>query len=415
MAVREFTGPRLIPTGKHPYLHDKTKSYEQLLFVQDENGNCFLSMKPVPPGIDLPDPIETGNEYWLYFSNWSPQVAEYARKVEEYHSEVQLFDERITDETEARETAVQNIYNNQWIEPANLTDEAKELHASGNNYFQKAYINKTTGDDETGEINNPELPFKTLEAACSKLNLHGPNFDFRFQTPGTYYFPMKIFEGASIHFRTTECETPGDVLILPPNDLPEGGFYFYDTHVNFMGTEENRIKFDMGTDRLIEIEGSTLWASYTDFVCSYLYLIQGSGYINNSTLRGYLYTFFASVRLRGFVIDNQTAYPAIRFSCGTLRIEPIAGGTDSLYIKKNNNSGAVNHSAIYLESSHGVFYTTVGGDQNTGYDRFVDARSSLVTATDEWVESWNALGNARVCQFASLTVRVNANTVLNGN
>ena len=93
MAVREFKGPRLLPTGYYPYDHDSTKAYEQLEFVINANGDTFLSMKPVPPGTDLPEP-PANNEYWLFWNKWSPQIEEYARQVQQY-------DQRITDNATA--------------------------------------------------------------------------------------------------------------------------------------------------------------------------------------------------------------------------------------------------------------------------------------------------------------------------
>lgn len=99
MAVREFKGPRLLPTGYYPYEHDNTKAYEQLQFVVNENGDTFLSMKPVPPGIDLPEP-PANNEYWLFWNKWSPQIEEYARQVQEYEQHVQEYDQRIEDNTD---------------------------------------------------------------------------------------------------------------------------------------------------------------------------------------------------------------------------------------------------------------------------------------------------------------------------
>ena len=151
----------------------------------------------------------------------------------------------------------------------------------------------------------------------------------------------------------------------------------------------------------------TFWVTNTDFVCQYLYMIQGGGFFWKSSIKGYLTSYMANIIIRSLEIDNQNAYPALRFSTGNLRT--FDGG---IYIKRNTNSGAINHSAIYVETAQFATVGTITGDTNTGYDHFIDARSSLVTLDEEWLTAWNELGNARNCQFASLTTRVIANNII---
>lgn len=302
-----------------------------------------------------------------------------------------------------------DIENTAWIQPSNLSDAVKEMHSASRNYFQKVYIDIANGDDDTGKINDIDYPFKTLPAAFKALNDETNIYDFRFLRSGTYYFPRRIFSGASIHFRS-QCEDDdtGNITILPDPSIPaplspDEGFFFYDTHLNFIGSQKNRIVFNSG-NRMIEIEGSTLFASWTTITCAYLYLIQGAANIAHCVLNGYLKSKFANVHIYGLDIYNSVAYSAIEFSCGVLRIT-VADG-DSLYIHRNTDAGAVNFPAIYVESARVATYAYMGGDDYTGYSMYFDARNSIVSAPDATVARWDALHNAASSNFSTYTVRV---------
>ena len=397
MAYREYIGSRYVPIfgrkGEQSWNWDNNAPYEPLTVVS-YNGNSYTSRQYVPAGLGTPDTLPF---YWAETGNYNTQI-------EEYRREVLGFDGRIT----ANEDDI------------SLLKESRKFAAVK---FTAAYIDGENGDDDTAELNDENHPFKSLEAATEKLLERGNNLDFRFLTPGRYYLPVMIFNGCSIHFRAV-CQVSGSITIIPSSSITGvEGLYFYDTHINFMGTEANRIVLDAGVEgegqeqhkRLIEEEGSTFWCSNTDFICHHLYMIQGGAFFWNCTLEGYLTSYLANMIIRGLEIDNQVAYPALRFSTGVLRT------FDTGITIKKNNSNAQAHSAIYVESA--IFAATQNitsdpateSEANVNYNRFIDCRSSVVSALDSWITTWNNLGYVNDCQFISLSILLKANTTLEGN
>lgn len=97
MAVGKYIGSRYVPKAADPILHDSSRAYEHLMMVKDAQGGCWMSTKPVPPGV----PLAQG-EYWMFISDWDAQVAE-------YHAEVQRYVTRIDDVETNVEQAEQAI------------------------------------------------------------------------------------------------------------------------------------------------------------------------------------------------------------------------------------------------------------------------------------------------------------------
>lgn len=96
MTVRQYTGARYVPVFADPIDWDSTKTYEPLTIVYYQ-GNSFTSRQAVPAGIDI-----TNSTYWAQTGNYNAQI-------EQYRTEVQTFDGRITknsDDIDAIETVL---------------------------------------------------------------------------------------------------------------------------------------------------------------------------------------------------------------------------------------------------------------------------------------------------------------------
>ena len=87
MTTRQYTGARYVPifgrVGDESITWDNTKPYEPLTIVLHE-GNSYTSRQYVPVGIAI-----TNEDFWALTGNYNAQI-------EQYHQEVQAFDNRIT-------------------------------------------------------------------------------------------------------------------------------------------------------------------------------------------------------------------------------------------------------------------------------------------------------------------------------
>ncbi len=83
MSVREYVGARYVPLFADPLTWDATRTYEPLTVVLYQ-GNSYTSRQAVPANIPI-----TNTTYWAQTGNYNAQV-------EQYRSEVETFDDRIT-------------------------------------------------------------------------------------------------------------------------------------------------------------------------------------------------------------------------------------------------------------------------------------------------------------------------------
>ena len=86
MSVREYIGARYVPIFANPLTWDNTRDYEPLTIVQYQ-GNSYTSRQYVPIGIDI-----LNEAFWALTGNYNAQV-------EQYRTEVQSFNNRITENT----------------------------------------------------------------------------------------------------------------------------------------------------------------------------------------------------------------------------------------------------------------------------------------------------------------------------
>ena len=86
MSVSQYIGARYVPLFADPLTWDITKTYEPLTIVYYQ-GNSYTSRQAVPAGIDI-----TNDEYWAITGNYNAQI-------EQYRTEVQTYDNRITANT----------------------------------------------------------------------------------------------------------------------------------------------------------------------------------------------------------------------------------------------------------------------------------------------------------------------------
>lgn len=86
MSVTQYVGARYVPLFADPLTWDITKTYEPLTIVYYQ-GNSFTSRQAVPAGIDI-----TNDDYWALTGNYNAQI-------EQYRTEVQTYDNRITANT----------------------------------------------------------------------------------------------------------------------------------------------------------------------------------------------------------------------------------------------------------------------------------------------------------------------------
>lgn len=86
MSVTQYVGARYVPLFADPLTWDITKTYEPLTIVYYQ-GNSYTSRQAVPAGIDI-----TNTDFWALTGNYNAQI-------EQYRTEVQTFDGRITANT----------------------------------------------------------------------------------------------------------------------------------------------------------------------------------------------------------------------------------------------------------------------------------------------------------------------------
>ena len=91
MSVSQYIGARYVPLFADPLTWDITKTYEPLTIVYYQ-GNSFTSRQAVPAGIDI-----TNSNYWALTGNYNAQI-------EQYRTEVQTYDNRITANTNSNTT-----------------------------------------------------------------------------------------------------------------------------------------------------------------------------------------------------------------------------------------------------------------------------------------------------------------------
>lgn len=429
MSVGKYVGSRYIPKAADPILHDSSKAYEHLMMVQDAQGGCWMSTKPVPPGIQLQQ-----GEYWMFISDWDAQVAE-------YHAEVQRYDTRIANlesnveqvessieqvessieqadqsiatetqartdadaeirgelaaETQARENAIETIDADNWVTTNRINDNAityDKLSVELQNRNSaidmlidiNTYIDGVNGDDETAEIGNREKPFKTLDAAFKAADERGNDFRFYFLVGGVYTWTMRVMVGSVVHFFTADASSAVTVNI--DNQSPEGGVFFYDTHLGVYGTEAAPIT--IVAPQYIEIEGGTLWTSgRVKMDMKYLYLIDGSAQLAHLEMtRGYITGKFGNIIFDDVVINNREEHAAFDWSCGVLRCQGSS-------MKIGRNPNGTDQIAILLRSCTSNFNSSTGQTvANTDYNEYMHCYSGIAFISDALLQTFNDYG-----------------------
>ena len=419
MAVGKYIGSRYIPKAAVPILHDSANAYEHLMMVQDAQGGCWMSTKPVPPGI----PLEAG-EYWMFISDWNAQVAEYHAEVQRYGTRISNVENSVEQtalnlatetqaretadaairgelaaETQARETAdaairgeFDAIESDNWVTTRRIENNAityDKLSAELQNRNSsidmltdiEAYIDGVNGDDETAVLGDRNHPFKTLDAAFKASDERGNNFRFNFLRGGVYTWTMRVMVGSVVHFFTANA-TSG-VTINIDNQAPAGGVFFYDTHLGLYGSDAAPLT--LVAPQYIEIEGGTLWCSgrvYMDM--AYLYLIDGSGQLAHLTMtRGYIHGRFGNIIFDDLVINNREAHTAFEWNCGILRCQ----GTS---VKIGRNSNGNNQPAILLRTCVANFNSETGLiGSHTDYNEFMHTYGGEYMISDSLLNTFN--------------------------
>lgn len=165
--VREYIGARYVPVFANPPEWNDTRGYEPLTIVLHQ-GNSFTSTQYVPTGIDI-----NNTKYWLETGNWNAQI-------EAYRKEVQLYDGRITQNTE-------DIKANM----AAIADEAT-ARASADTALQQLIESEETARQEAD--NALALRLDNMEKATTLEDMKGRHAVFigdSFMAPSTSY-PQKL-------------------------------------------------------------------------------------------------------------------------------------------------------------------------------------------------------------------------------
>ena len=453
MSVNKYVGARYIPKAADPILHDPANAYEHLMMVQDSNGGCWLSCKPVPPGVTL-EP----NEYWVFISDWDAQVAAYHQDVLAYNGRITDLENGlsgeitnrenadlalsgdIADEVTARENADlalsgdisdlqlalsadiaarEAIEADNWVTTNRIKDGAvtfDKLSEDLQNRNQcrdmledrNAYIDCDENvHDEDAEIGNPDKPFRTLDAAFAALDELGNNFRFTFKRAGAYKLTARVITGAVIHFFTNDSTQGDDVYIAIDNNAQNGGVFFYDTHVSIL--PRNGHDIHITAPQYIEFEGSTLWCggdgnTYTFFDCKYLYLIDGSGQLAHMKVNnGYIWGKFGNIIFDDVVINNNQDHAAFEWDCGIVRCQG-----DSLKIARNTNASG--KPGILLRSCQSNWNAnTASLAANCGYERFMQTYGGVHMISDSLLSTMNGYAS-NDCSIAG--VRVKSDTVI---
>lgn len=368
MTVREYIGARYIPIFDGQW--DSTKAYEPLTIVQYQ-GNSYTSRQFVPI-----DTAITDENFWLESGNYNAQIEAYRQEVLEIANKFPVKENDIDS----------NAINTEKIADSSVTfeklsAEVKSMSSSFDNSVIDAFVDGVNGDDDTAIINDSTKPFKTLQKALDEMDIITANFRIHFLTGGTYTMTPKIFYGSVIHFFANNTNSSVTINVVNDADV----LYLYDTHINFNGSANYPLIFNItsddnvSTDRgMLKVEGSTIWAVNTIFNLKRIYLIQGSSYFNNCTINGYVYGIFADLRIRETTINNVLNISALYMICGTLRIE--ATNNHGLWIGENNL--ATNKAAINVYSclvALNAFVHPVN-KVRTNYNYFLDARSCTISA-----------------------------------
>ena len=265
------------------------------------------------------------------------------------------------------------------------------------------YIDNVDGNDDMARMTG-RFPFKTLDAAAEYLDAKGDNFRFHFLSPGEYTWTMRVMVGAVVHFFSDCAKSKGDVTVKLNNKSPNGGTFFYDTHLNLTGTDANPMR--LSALQYVEIEGGTLWTvGRAKFDCSYLYLIDGSGMLRHIEMeRGYILGKFGNAVVEDVVIRNVEKHSAFDWTSGVVRIQG-----DGLKVARNPNGASV--PAVVLKSCVSNLNAKCGGHPsltaNTGYSKFLDAYSGVTQVTDAVLKKLDALGAAK-CSVGGLRVNGSA-------
>lgn len=465
MAYREYIGSRYVPIfgrkDESSIEWDNTKPYEPLTIVT-HLGNSYTSRQSVPAGIDI-----TNETYWALTGNYNAQVENYRREVQAYNGRIAANEQAITgieaDNWVTNERVADNAIGTAELQDSSVTsakiangaigtddiadgavtsakiadgavstndiadgavtgakiadgaiswdmldDDLKEWNSAVDNLIGcNAYIDGVNGRDETAVLGNPNLAFKTLDAAFKALDKVGNNFRFYFLTGGEYTWHMRVITGSVVHFFNQV--TSSEVTIKLNNEyVPQtagtpSGIFFYDTHV--------RVKPDTGDIRIIcedgnndkvvyaEFEGSTLWCQGTKnviFEATHIDLYQGSSQLIRTTLEnGYINGWFANLVCNALTINNKQAHAALDWRSGVVRMEgnSIAIGS--------GNTNASNYNAIEFRSCQITIDPDIAG-ANTGYSRFMACYTSVIFTTAAVVNAMNNWGSQNCIMNALL-------------
>lgn len=89
MAIREYIGARYVPrVSKNGLLHNPIFSYEALDLVQNAEGTTYLSIRPVPTGIEL-----SNTDYWILTAMTNAQLAQLLTEVNSLNTRMDAVEE----------------------------------------------------------------------------------------------------------------------------------------------------------------------------------------------------------------------------------------------------------------------------------------------------------------------------------
>ena len=431
MTVREYIGARYVPLFMGAW--DAATDYEPLCIVTDA-GCSYTSMQAVPAGTPV-----SNTSYWALSGNYNAQIEQYRSEVRTYADDIQ----RNADDIAALQTTIGDSSAGLVKDVADNSNDIAALQATVGDSSaglvkdvsdntasiagivnmalptlesnlensistlstatiqensRAAYISAQSGDDATAVIDDINKPFKTLDAAINAISLESTNYRFMFLDGGTYELHAQIISGGVWHFLT---QASTDIAINVVNN--SGSIYFYDAHVNFYGHIDSNFHFNTGNS-IMEFEGSTLWATYAMFTCSYMYLIQGSHNFRQVTLNGYLSAEFTCSQYTNTTFNNTAAQSACRFVGCNARF--YTGNK----IGVNANAGGIN--AIVAFSSMITFSAAISSTvAQLAYNSIADMHSSIAFISDSTYNALTALGqNAPI--FTSMSIRINKNGVI---
>lgn len=268
------------------------------------------------------------------------------------------------------------------------------------------YVDRVRGDDSMAEADNRSRPFRTMDAAMAFLDERGDDFRIRFLSPGEYTWTMRVMVGAVLHLFADDPSLDGAVTVTLDNGAPNGGVFFYDTHINLTGTERSPMR--LRAPQYIEVEGGTLWTvGSVKLDCSYLYLIDGSGMLRNLELeRGYVLGRFGNCAVENLVVRNVEPHAAFDWMSGVVRVQG-----EGLRVAVNPNGSKF--PAVVLKSCVANLNAKSGGYPNaatkTGYSKYLDVYCGTIQIADSVVAAMDKLGVSK-CSIGG--IRVSGNTVV---